>query len=287
MSVGSHVKSLLPQGLRNTLRPEVYFAQRAIQKMRQLTGQKGRLPDFLVLGAQKAGTTTLYDLIMQHPDAAPARTKEIAFFDRYFSWGFDWYKSNFPNTGKLTGEATPCYLYSQPARERISEHLPQTTKFIVLLRNPVDRAISHYYHTKRLGYETLSLEEALAAEPSRLNDQPHKLKGWRHENRSNSQSYSYIDRGRYADQITQYFSAFPRNQFFIETSDRFFNQPNDVMTEVFEFLELPRYNIERVKPKNIGVYSSKVAPHIYEHLAKEFADSNAELEHLLGRKLPW
>jgi hypothetical protein len=287
MSVGNHVKGLLSQNFRNALRPEVYLAQRAVQKMRQLAGQKGRLPDFLVLGAQKAGTTTLYDLIMQHPEAAPARTKELAFFDRHYDWGLDWYKSNFPDTGKLTGEATPCYLYSQPARERIAEHLPQSTKFIVLLRNPVDRAISHYYHEKRLGYEGLSLSDALDMEARRLSESAEVLLGRRHENRSQGQSFSYMDRGNYAAQLKAYFELFPRENFYIETSDRFFAEPNDVTGEIFGFLGLPLCELKHVKPRNVGVYSGKIAPEVYNRLTAHFEPYNHELAELLERKLPW
>lgn len=287
MSVGSHIKGLLSQNLRNAIRPEVYLTQRAFQKVRQVTGQKGRLPDFLVLGAQKAGTTTLYDLIMQHPDAAPARTKELAFFDRHYDWGLAWYKSNFPKLGKLTGKATPGYLYGRDAQDRIVQDLPQSTRFVILLRNPVDRAISHFFHEKRLGYETLPLVDALDAEELRLRDHATVQIGRSHENRTMGWSASYVDRGKYSKQLKGYFNAFPKENFHIETSDRFFAEPNTVVAEIFSFLGLPNHSIATVKPRNVGVYSGKVAPEIYERLRLEFVDANRELEELLGRKIPW
>lgn len=288
MGLKDTVRVLVPQGMRNGIRPEINLARRGAQKLHQMAGRTGRLPDFLVLGAQKAGTTTLYDLIMEHPGARPACTKEIAFFDRHHDWGLDWYRSSFPpQTDVVTGEATPGYLYAAQARDRIAATLPQTTKFVVLLRNPVDRAISHYHHERRLGYEILPLEQALDAEADRLLRGHDVLLGRRHEHRTLAWSSSYVDRGRYARQLEAYFRHFPRENFHIETSDRFFAEPAAVMAEVFVFLDLPAHEIAHVKPRNIGVYSDRVPPHVHARLVTEFAGSNADLERLLGRALPW
>lgn len=287
MSLDTFIKKITSQRLRNALRPEVQYAQRSYQKARQLLGATGRLPDFLILGAQKAGTTSLYDSIMKHPQTSAARTKEIAYFDRHYEWGTDWYKSNFPIGDRITGEATPDYLFSDLARQRIAETLPQHTKFIVVLRNPVDRAISHYFHEKRLGYETLDILEAMELEQERLSEIPNKLVGRKYENRTVSHSYSYMARGDYVSQLSKYFKLFPRANFYIETSDRFFRSPGEVTNEVFEFLKLPAIELPDAKPKNVGVYSGKVEPKIYEMLSLHFHDKNRELETLLEKKLPW
>ena len=280
-------RKMLPQQVRNLIRPEVYLARRGVQKLRQLTGQSGRLPDFLLLGAQKAGTTTLYDLIMRHPGTAPARTKEISYFDRFHHWGADWYRSNFPSGPGLTGEATPCYLFVPEAALRIADTLPQTTRFVVLLRNPVDRAISHYFHERRLGYERLPLAEALEAEPARTGQEAAVLLGRRHEHRTQGQSFAYVGRGRYAEQLERYFALFPRENFLIETSDRFFAEPRAVLAEVHAFLGLADHAPPPVRPRNVGVYAGRVAPEITAQLAETFRDDNARLADLLDRPLPW
>lgn len=287
MPVEDQIKEMMSQRLRNAIRPEVYLAQRILQKGRQLVGQTGRKPDFLVLGAQKAGTTTLYDLLMRHPDTQSARTKEISYFDRFYSYGDAWYRSNFPKGSALTGEATPCYLYVDAARARIAQDLPQSTRFIVILRNPVDRAISHYFHERRLGYETLDLEGAFAAEPTRINAEASQLLGRPYENRSKGQSFSYINRGLYARQLEAWFSAFPRKNFYVETSDRFFADPDAVMEEVFSHLGLSPVQLPPTRPRNVGVYAGKVPDRVYDQLRSRFAEPNAELAKLLGRELPW
>ncbi|WP_375263954.1 sulfotransferase domain-containing protein [Palleronia sp.] len=280
-------KRIMPQALRNAIRPEVYLAQRGAQKVRQMVGQTGRWPHFLILGAQKAGTTTLYDLIMRHPDANSARTKEIAFFDRNFKWGLDWYKSNFPDDGRVTGEATPCYLYDPEAAQRIINAVPSETRFIVLLRDPVDRAISHYFHARRLGYETLPIEEALDAEERRIGKEGHRLVGRHHENRTQEQSFSYIARGHYSKQLERYFSIFPKENFYIETSNRLFADPETVVGECYDFLGLKPSPLRTVKPRNVGVYSDKVKPEVYEKLREAFSGEKEKLEANLGRNLPW
>ncbi|WP_425049262.1 sulfotransferase domain-containing protein [Psychromarinibacter sp. S121] len=280
-------RKVLPQTVRNLIRPEVYLARRGVQKLRQLSGQTGRLPDFLILGAQKAGTTTLYDLIMRHPGTAAARTKEISYFDRFHRWGPDWYRSNFPDGTALTGEATPCYLFVPEAARRIADTLPPTTRFIVLLRDPVDRAISHYFHERRLGYEPLTLAKALDAEPRRTGPDAGVLLGRRHEHRTQGQSFAYVGRGRYAEQLKRYFALFPRENFLIETSDRFFAEPLAVLAEVHAFLGLPPHTPPRVRPRNVGVYAGRVPPEILVRLSTTFAPENARLADLLNRPLPW
>ena len=143
--------------------------------LRWATAPWRALPDFIIIGAQKCGTTTLFDLLEQHPLLAPSYKKEIHYFDGgldpridTFKKGLSWYRGHFPlKSGKLTFEASPLYLFNSLCAERIKRAVPDV-KLIVLLRNPTDRAISHYFHSLRAGDERLGIAEALKSEERRL-----------------------------------------------------------------------------------------------------------------------
>lgn len=265
------MKKHLSQGVRNTLRPAVYKCARLSTRARAIFNPSQRKPDFFILGAQKAGTTTLYDLMVQHPKIKSARTKEIAYFDRYYNLGPRWYSANFPNeSGVLTGEATPDYLYLDEARERIARDVP-TAKFIVVLRNPVDRAISHYFHARRLGYEPLDMPQAFAAEADRINTSPDRYVGNSMEQRSARSAFSYQDRGFYAKQLEAWFKAFPKQQFFVVSSNRLFADPAAVTRDVFAFLGVDADVPLTHSIKNIGTYDSKISPELLDDLRQLYA----------------
>ena len=133
----------------------------------------GALPDFFIIGAKKCGTTFLYHLLGQHPHVEAAKKKEIHYFDHHFSKGNDWYRSHFPpptwkeGRRSITGESSPYYLFHPHAARRMAGVVPRA-RLIVLLRNPVDRAYSHYHQEAGRGHEPLTFEEAIEAEEARL-----------------------------------------------------------------------------------------------------------------------
>lgn len=281
------MKDRISQSLRNQLRPYAYKASRSLTDMRGRVLSSERKPDFLILGAQKAGTTTLYDLLVQHPNILSARTKEIAYFDRYYSLGPRWYSANFSaNADNLTGEATPDYLYLDTARARIVQDLPEA-RFLVLLRNPVDRAISHYFHALRLGYETLPIEEAFAAEDQRISEQADCIAGSSLEKRSNLSAFSYRHRGLYAEQLEKWFKDVPRERFFIETSDRFFAYPNEVLEDALQFLGLAPPQKTSIVAKNIGTYRGRVPAALRMRLADYFEPQALKLKELIDIDITW
>src|SRR5688572_14326389 len=115
-----------------------------------------RLPDFLIVGAMRSGTTSLHKYLQAHPDVFVASGKEVHFFDRRYGRGLDWYRSRFAGvtTERVVGEATPAYMYDENAIARIAHDLPDA-RLIVVLRNPVDRAYSHYWRNRSRGRENL------------------------------------------------------------------------------------------------------------------------------------
>lgn len=200
------------------------------------------LPDFIICGAQKSGTTSLYSYVTMHPDVIRARAKEVHYFDINYNRGVEWYKKHFPNKspGKVTGEASPDYMYIEWVPERIHELLPDV-KLIFILRNPVSRAYSHYWHVRRRGYERLPFDRAIREERRRLDtDDVWKLI-----------RYSYRDKGRYAVQLKRYRKYFSDEQMLVVLSEELRINPGLVLKRIFEFLG--------VDP-NVDVFKSSQPP---------------------------
>src|SRR5947209_2068248 len=184
-----------------TMRARTVPHMGAVEKLyRGITSSLRVLPDFLIIGTQRGGTTALYHYLKTHPCIAPASISDTRFFERKYSKGLRWYQAHFPALWErvyaqqvqksflLTGEACSSYLFYPHSPRRIAQTLPHI-KLIVLLRNPVDRAYSQYYHARELGHETLSFEDALRGEEERTAWEREKiLKDEQHE------SHTYIHR---------------------------------------------------------------------------------------------
>ena len=237
-------------------------------------------PDFIIIGAQKSGTTSLYHYLYQHPRVISSIVKEINFWSRDFDQGLDWYLAQFPPSPRrrklLTGEASPSYLNTREAPERLSQTFPKM-KLIVLLRNPVNRAISHYYHWQRENWASDSLQDAIKQDIQQL--ESHEKDYW-------NQPHSYVGRGVYIKFLKKWMSLFPPEQFLIIKSEDFYENPAKTLSQVYRFLEIPNRKLEDFKPYNSGSYSS-VDPDILTTLQDYFKPYNEELEEFLGRKLNW
>lgn len=202
------------------------------------------LPNFICPGAQKSATTTLYYLLWQHPDIYLSDVKETHFFDneenylKGISWYLDKYFSNVRNE-KIIGEITPDYMYFDYIPERIFHCLGKNIKFIFMLRNPIDRAYSHYWMSYRRGYEKETFEKVIYLEEERIKT----------GNRKEIMRFSYISRGFYSKQIKRFLRYFPReNMQFILFEDLIRDAPN-IMKQIFSFLKVDsnisiNYNIK-------------------------------------------
>lgn len=207
-------------------------------------------PDYVILGTQRGGTTSLFRYLGAHPNVSNPTTKELHFLtDRYIR-GASWYLGHLPSAlppGNVTGEATPYALFHPRAPDRAREVAPQA-KFIVLLRDPVDRALSHYQHERALGVELLSFADAIAAESSRLAGEAERLSSDPSYVSFNHKHFSYLARGDYVNQLTSWFGHFPRDQFLILKSEDLYHSPRGAMRRVFRFLglrdiELAQYDV--------------------------------------------
>lgn len=256
-----------------------------------VAGVSGALPDFLIIGAQKGGTTFLYHLLCQHPYVEPAATKEVHFFDINFDRGVEWYRSRFsPPTQKegrkvLTGESSPYYIYHPHAAQRAAQVVPGV-RLIALLRNPVDRAFSDYNHKAREGRESLSFEEAIASEEERLRGEKERMLADETYSSPNYRRFSYLSRGVYVDQLEDWRGYFDEGQLLVLKSEDFFEDPQAVFERVLEFLGLPYQGTGVTGERNEGEYD-QMDPATRRRLEDYFEPHNKRLYDFLGVDLGW
>lgn len=250
------------------------------------------LPDFIILGAQKAGTTTLFDNLVKHPNVKPSDIKEVHFFDNNWLRGEKWYRAHFPfDNGDhkrrewIAGEGSPYYLMHPLVAARIKQVVPNA-KLLIILRDPVTRAYSHFQHEKRKGREKLSFEEALAAEEDRLAGEQQRLENDPEYCSFPLQHYSYKLRGHYAEQIERYFHLFDRKQVCVLDNLELDQNFTATFDRLFDFLQLPPFKVERPKRSNVGSYE-RMREDTKEMLTRYFQPHDDRLETLLGRKLSW
>jgi hypothetical protein len=272
----------IPEPARVVLRNAIWTYGKATAKLRPL-------PDFLIIGAQKAGTTALYAYLRRHPAITGPSWKEVSYFDRHYARGLSWYRGNFPNLlrarGELVGEASPSYLFHPLAPQRVKELLPEA-RLVALVRNPVDRALSHYNHEVALGREPLSFEDALAAEEDRLQGEDARLRADPRYFSSEWWSHTYKARGRYAEQLEHWLELFPREQLLVLPSEDLLGEPERAHAQVLEFLDAPPHRLNTY-PRVFERQYEEMKPETRAELADYFAEPNRRLYELLGRDLAW
>jgi hypothetical protein len=263
---------------------------------RLLTAGLRCAPDYIVIGGQKCGTTSLHDYIKRHPRIVPPFKKDSSFFDANYFRGYSWYKAHFPLKSQMeqlraggehyiTGEVTTTYMFHPLAAERTAKHL-SGVKFIALLRNPAIRAYSQYQHMQRTGRETLSFRDAIDSEEERMSGVLERVKQGDDEAHKIFRNFGYKARGRYAEQLQRWFNHFPREQFLILKSEDLFSQPEQFCTQVYEFLGLLDFKLEKYENANPGRYSDADTRTIQE-LEEYFTSYNKELYDLVGFDFGW
>ncbi len=279
-------------------RPPALMSAAIRKLLAALPAQLRLLPDFLIIGAQKCGTTSLYNYLIEHPWVAPSVTKEVHFFDHAFARGLAWYRRQFPSLlekryarivlrrGLITGEASPYYIFHPHAPQRVWAALPDA-KLIVLLRNPVDRAFSHYQHSVRSGKETLPFEEAIEKEGERLQGELERMLADERYRSMAHQAYSYLSRGIYIDQLRAWLRLFPAEQVLILNSEEFYANPAAIYRQTLEFLGLPAYELHEYKRYDHGGYHAKMDGAIRRRLVDDFRPHNQRLYDFLGRRFDW
>ena len=249
---------------------------------------------FSIIGTQKGGTTSLDCYLSQHPQICTAPQKEVHFFDLQFHLGQDWYEAQFPidltnpfERHQTIGEATPYYLFHPCVPERMATLYPNL-KLVIMLRDPVDRAISHYHHAVHYGFEPLGLEAAIAAETDRLAGQATQLLSGQITTSYSHQHHSYLARGRYLEQIRCWEQFFPRSQCLYIHSAEFFSHPERELQRVCTFLGVEKLHLPDYPSHNLGSgNSSAINPSIKSQLVEYFRPYNRALFDHLGLDFGW
>lgn len=275
------VKQVLDQGLRTC---------------REVTVRVRVMPDFIIIGAQRCGTTSLYRNLVKHPCVVSAFRKEVHFLDNNYTKGILWYRAHFHTTlyksykermynhTVITGEASPYYIFHPRAPLRAFATVPHA-KLIALLRNPVDRAYSHYQYERRIGVETFSFEKALNKEKERLCNEVEKLRNNEDYYSFNHQHYSYLARGIYVDQLKAWLHFFPREQVLI-LAESFFDDVSAGFDEIIQFLGLPPGEIKDYEKYNIAQYP-EMNSNTRDWLHEYFERYNKQLYQLVGKDFGW
>jgi hypothetical protein len=264
---------------------------------RKLTAAYRLLPHFIVISVERGGTTSLYRYLNRHPCVAEPFRKEVDYFDFNWSRGLRWYRAHFPTRWHaawtrarrghplVTGEATPYYLYHPLVPERIVRTLPDV-KLIALLRNPVERAYSHYNMNCRQQKESLSFEEAIECEEERLRGEYARLEQGEIEFSENHYKFGYLFRGIYVDRLKLWHEYFPPERLLVLRSEDLYEDPPAVLDQVIDFLGLPSWKLTEFKAYNQKPYQP-IRPETRRRLAEHFAPHNERLYEYLGRDFGW
>lgn len=250
---------------------------------------RGNLPDIVIIGAQRAGTTSLFEYLAGHPDVRPAISKELHYLSFNAGRSEAWYRGHFPvlKPGERTIEASPFYMVDSNVPGRAARMLPEA-HFIALVRNPVERAFSHYLHNLEHGLERLSFVEALDAEPERMRRAAAMgVDGKR--GRSLFRACTYVHRGEYADRLAPWFELIPAASLHIIRSEDLFADPENTYGDLLEQLGLRRAFPEKFERRNHwrDDPESQLTPAVRGRLEEHFAPFNERLESMLGWQRSW
>ena len=261
-------------------------------KLRKATAMLRAVPDFVVIGAPKCATTSLYSFLCSHPSVEPALTKEIHYFDLPPKRGLGllWYRHNFPITarmrGSITGEATTTYLLYPHAPALLRAAAPGA-RIIVMLRNPADRAYSDYHMQVRAGMEYMGFEDALAAEEARVGAERRRVASDPEHQWFYVPNYAYAGKGEYAAQLEPWLRLFGRDRVLVETAEDLGRDPAGVASRVAGFLGIDAGASPAMPGRlNEGDYGPMQGS-TRRALAERFAPHNEKLYSLLGRDLGW
>lgn len=260
-------------------------------RWRRLTGRWRVLPDFLVLGAHKAGTSSLFDWLARHPDVEAPWTKELQYFAAEHLRPLGEYRVGFPlavrlrrpcrHGGWLTGEATPEYLYAPWVPPRVAAALPRSTRFLVVLREPRARLRSHHAMAVRYGWEPLGLAEAVAAERDRL-----ERWGWDYDpapgGRDDFMRRSYLARGLYADQLERWLEVIDASRILVLRLEDLLTDPTRLAPRVEHFLGIGPALATVPFPHHNAAPVPAVAPEIDQVVGDFYAGPNRRLADLVG-----
>jgi Sulfotransferase domain len=280
----------------------------SVRRVGLATASLRPLPDFLLIGAKRGGTTSFYFDLLEHPAIARLfpppvpvlktdATKGVHYFDSNAFRSESWYRSHFPTvmarqlrsrrTGVTArcGEASPYYLFHPAAAARAHAMHPEA-RIIALLRDPVMRTYSHWKERRRGNAEPLDFPAALDAEPDRLAGERERLLDDPHYRSYAWEQQSYATQSVYVDSLRPWVDLYGSGRVHVAVSEEYYTDPGRVLGDVHEFLGLPRLGLGSSKIRN-AARGDELDPGIRRRLAARFEGPNQALAELTGRELPW
>lgn len=263
-----------------SLRPRLANAYRASRDASIALMPEGDLPGALIIGAQRAGTTSLFQALAEHPDIRPSRMKEVHYADRNWHRGSSWYRRAFQSGDGIGLEATPNYLFHPRAAQRMATTAPHA-KIIAVLRNPVERAISHHAYETERGHETRDFRTAIVAEDD-------LKKHWRAAVRQGKWSkrierQSYLRRGLYAEHLFRWQTHFSAHQILVLEDVDFRKAPEMTFDKILDFLDLPPAKMAFPRLNSARSRAAVCPPNLMDR----FVEDGRRLEAACGRRFSW
>ena len=262
------------------------------------TADRRQLPTFILVGAQRAGTTSLFRALVSHPLIHSASFhKGVNYFDVNYDRGLPWYRGHFPTAAALrsrsrtasgdpiTFEASGYYMFHPRAAERMARDLPDL-RILAMLRDPVERAFSAHKHELARGYETEPFDVALQLEDARLAGEVERMLADPRYHSFSHRHHAYVRRGQYAEQLLRLRQFFPADRIHVIESESFFEHPEDVYGRVLDFLDLPASMPDRFDRWN-GRPSAPMPESTRSRLREHFSSHDRTLATLLGREPAW
>jgi hypothetical protein len=256
------------------------------------------VPDYLIIGVKRGGTTSLAEYLFQHPDVLPPYVpKGPRYFDVNYGRGWKWYTTHFPTeaTGRrhlehtgvqpVTGDSSPYIIFHPLALERVRLRLPNA-KLVLSLRDPVVRAWSQYNYEVKRGFEDLDIHAALDAEPERLRGEEDRLREDPSYVSKTHRHNAYFARGHYAAQLRHLRDLFPPEQVHVLVAEDMFAEPQVAYDALTDFIGLPRAPLTDPRAFKANTYEP-LPDDVRARLAAYYAEPNEELFELLGRRAPW
>ena len=259
-----------------------------------ITGFIRVIPDFLVIGAKRCGTTSLYQHLPEHPCISKSPYDNMGFFNDNFHLGVNWYKSFFPTTftrkkikskfgNFLAFDVTTKYMEEESTANNVYQTKPNM-KIIIILRNPVDRAYSQYHLSVRQTAERRSFEDVVEENMNRLNKESHEH--YKIKPKFSAKEDNYLKKGLYALQLRYWLKIFPRENILIVSTEEFESNQQIIYNKIFEFLNISKFEVKNTKKMEKGNYPP-MKSETRNLLLDYFRSHNHELFELINMEFDW
>lgn len=264
-------KERIPQPSRNRMRASARTLLDVYAGFRGLSSKRA-LPQFLIIGAQKAGTTSLFNWLLETGAVQSPMFKEVGYFDARWHWPIK-YRGYFEakKPGLLIGEATPSYLAFPEVPERVSSLIGPDCKIIAVLRDPVSRSVSHYFHERRLGFEKRDMYTAMTEEEGLL-EEAFAQGTSASRRRYILTHFSYAYRSEYSKRLAPWLEQFNRENILIVNSEKMFMDPAKTIEAAAEFLSVDMKTADNYAASNANSYvfeDERVAEYLKNRLQDE------------------